>query len=193
MKPIQFIALAATITLLSVACSDKKPTENSQQTTEVIKAPTVSEQSTILSNSVDSAWHAIIQLDSQKFADTKRLVEEISYCKKYDEKGVAKALKLLSEIKSFQYTQETLSDSTITVYDTKTDELIRFVRNLKSNTAEITQHPLADQLENEITEADNQLVNYRSRYDQLAIKYNSFLELNKEAIGVKKHLFSVPA
>ena len=193
MKPIQFIALAATITLLSIACSDKKPTENSQQTTEVIKAPTVSEQVSILSNSADSAWKATILLDSQKFANIKRLIEEISYCKKYDEKAVEKALKLTAEIKSFQYTQENLSDSTITLYDTKTDELIRFVRNLKSNTAEITQHPLADQLENEITEADGLLVTYRGNYDQAAIKYNSFLELNKEAIGVKKRLFSVPA
>lgn len=193
MKAIQFIALVATISAFSVACSDKKPTETTQQTIEVAKAPTVSEQVLILNDSANAAWHAIIQLDSQKFANIKRLVEEISYCKKYDEKGVAKALKLTSEIYTFQYTQENLSDSTITIYDTKTDELIRFVRNLKSNTAEITQHPLADQLENEITEADGLLVTYRGNYDQAAIKYNSFLELNKEAIGVKKRLFSVPA
>ena len=197
MKAIQFIALAATFSLLSVACSDKKTTENTQQATETVKAPTVSEQVTTLNNSADSAWHAIIQLDSQKFANIKRLIEEISYCKKYDEKGVAKALKLMAEIYSFQYTQDNLSDSLITLYDTKTDELIRYVRNLKSNTPEIIQHPLADQLENEITEADNLLVTYRGNYDQAAIKYNSFLESNKEAIGAnaaaKKRLFSIPA
>lgn len=201
MKAIQFIALAATISTLSVACSDNKPTESIQQTTEVTKTPTVSEQSSILSNSVDSAWHAVIQLDSQKFANIKRLIEEISYCKKYDEKGVAKALKLTAEIKSYQYTQENLSDSTITIYDTKTDELIRFVRNLKGNTEEITQHPLADQLDNEIMEADNQLVNYRSRYDQIANAFNLFLDVNKKEIESdaslkatkKKRVFSVPA
>lgn len=197
MKAIQFIALAATISILSVACSDKKPTESTQQTSEAVKAPSISGQASILNNSVDSAWHEVIQLDSQKFANIKRLIEEISYCKKYDEKGVAKALKLTAEVSAMQYTQANLSDSLITVYDTKTDELIRFVRNLKGNTAEITQHPLADQLENEITEADNQLVNYRSRYDVLANEFNSFLDKNKEAIGtstlVKKPVFSVPA
>ncbi|WP_018343396.1 hypothetical protein [Cytophaga aurantiaca] len=193
MKAIQFIALAATISVLSVACSDSKKPENTQPTVEVVKAPTISEQTSALNASVDSAWHAVIQVDSQKFANIKRLVEEISYCKKYDEKGVAKALKLITEIRTFQYTQDNLSDSIITLYDTKTDELIRFVRNLKGNTKEISQHPLADQLDNEIMEADNQLVNYRSRYDVLANEYNSFLDANKEAIGTKKRLFSVPA
>jgi hypothetical protein len=193
MKSIQFIALTATISVLSVACSDNKQPEISQQLVEVSKAPTISEQAAVLNVSVDSAWHAVIQLDSQKFANIKRLVEEISYCKQYDEKGVAKALKLTADIYAIQYTPANLSDSLITLYDTKTDELIRFVRNLKGNTSEITQHPLADQLENEIIEADAQLVSYRSNYDQLAIKYNSFLDANKEAVGTKKRLFSIPA
>jgi prophage DNA circulation protein len=193
MKAIQFIALAATISAFSIACSDNKQPETTEPSVEVVKAPTVSEQASMLNASVDSAWHAVIQVDSQKFANIKRLVEEISYCKKYDEKGVAKALKLTAEMKSYQYTQDNLSDSLITLYDNKTDELIRYVRNLKNSTQEIEQHPLADQLENEITEADNQLVNYRSRYDVLAVKYNSFLDTNKEAIGKKKRVFSIPA
>jgi hypothetical protein len=197
MKSIQFIVLATTFAVLSAACSDKKQTEVKEQTVEIVKTPTVSDQISILNNSADSAWHAVIQLDSQKFANVKRLIEEISYCKKYDEKGVAKALKLTADVYAMQYTQANLSDSLITLYDAKTDELIRVVRNLKGKTAEITQHPLADQLENEIIEADGKLVNYRSNYDQAAIKYNSFLESNKEAIGAnstkKKPLFSIPA
>lgn len=193
MKAIQIIALTATISVFSIACSDNKQPEKTQPAVEVAKVPTASEQTAALLISVDSAWHEVIKVDSQKFANIKRLIDEISYCKKYDEKGVAKALKLVAAMQSYQYTQENLSDSLITLYDTKTDELIRFVRNLKGNTKEITQHPLADQLENEITEADNQLVNYRSRYDLLAIKYNSFLDTNKEATGTKKRLFSVPA
>jgi len=197
MKRTYFTALVGAISLLIAACSDNHSADNNQQTVEVVKAPTISEKISILNNSIDSSWNAIIQLDSQKFANIKRLVEEISYCKKYDEKGVAKALKLTAEVYAMQYTQTNLSDSLITAYDTKTDELIRFVRNLKGNTDEITQHPLADQLENEITEADGQLVNYRSRYDLLASEFNSFLDANKEAIDVnkiqKKRLFTAPA
>lgn len=201
MKRTYFIALVGTISLLSAACSDKQSTDNNQQTVEVVKGPTVYEKVSILNYSVDSSWKAIIQLDSQKFANIKRLVEEISYCKNYDEKGVAKALKLNAEVYAMQYTQANLSDSLITAYDTKTDELIRFARNLKSNTPEIIQHPLADQLENEITEADVQLVNYRSRYDLLTSEFNNFLDLNKEAIDTetslkavqKKPLFTAPA
>ena len=193
MKRTYFIILVGAITFFTVSCSDNHPPENNQQTVEVVKKPTVAEKISNLNHSVDSSWNAIIQLDSQKFANIKRLVEEISYCKKYDEKGVAKALKLTAEVYAMQYTQATLSDSLIKAYDKKTDELIRFVRNLKGNTEEILQHPLADQLENEITDADGKLVNFRGNYDQIAIKYNSFLDTNKEAIDVnttkKKQLF----
>lgn len=201
MKAIQFIALTATISVFSIACSDNKQPETTQQRVEVTTStPTVSDQILALNDSANIAWHAMIQLDSQKFANIKRLVEEISYCKKYDEKGVAKALKLTAEISSLQYTQANLSDSIITLYDTKTDELIRFVRNLKDNTKEITQHPLADQLENEIMEADGQLVTYRSNYDLIATEFNNILDRNKDAIDAdsrlktleKKRLFSVP-
>ena len=124
------------------------------------------------------------------------MVEEISYCKKYDEKEVERLLKYRTEVYALRYTPETLSDSLITLYDKETTQLINKVRNLKSKTAEIAQHTLADQLENEIMKADSEdLVLFRKNYDQIATAYNSLLETNKADPAVKslhkKKLFSV--
>lgn len=199
MKKSSLIYLLLVISLFTYSCSEQKSKDpvTTPPSVQMI-VPTIDEQLIVLSDSVNSAWHQLIVLDSQKFANIKRLIEEISYCKKYDEKAVTKGLKFNAEVNSMMYTQENLSDSIIDLYDKKTDDLIRFVRNLKSNTDEITQHPLADQLENEIMEADALLVNYRNKYDQRASEYNSFLEQNKETIAssntkiaVKKPLFSV--
>jgi GTPase SAR1 family protein len=200
MRRITLIIAMGIVASFIISCSNPKPEVTSEKTPEIhIIEPNVLAQIETLNDSVNHSWDALIQLDIQKFANIKRLVEEISYCKKYNEKGVEKALKLNKEVIAMMYTQENLSDSIITLYDTKTDDLIRVVRNLKTGTEEIAQHPLADQLENEIMEADALLVNYRNKYDQIANEYNSFLDKNKEAIVSKspektysrKRLFSV--
>jgi hypothetical protein len=200
MRRITLIITTGIVASFIISCSNPKPEVTSEKTPEIqIIEPNILTQIEMLNDSVNHSWLSLIQLDSQKFANIKRLVEEISYCKKYNEKDVEKALKLNKEAITLMYTQENLSDSIITVYDNKTDEVIRVVRNLKSNTEEITQHPLADQLENEIIEADGILVNYRNKYDQIANEYNSFLDKNKEAIVSqnpektyeRKRLFSV--
>jgi hypothetical protein len=169
MRRITLIIATGIVASFIISCSNPKTEVTSEKTPEIhIIEPDVLAQIEALNDSVNHSWTALIELDIQKFANIKRLVEEISYCKKYNEKGVEKALKLNKEVIALMYTQENLSDSIITLYDTKTDEVIRVVRNLKSGTEEIVQHPLADQLENEIMEADALLVNYRNKYDQIA-------------------------
>ncbi len=200
MKMTPFILLISIGSIFSIGCSSNQ--SDKQETTKIdsIKQATIPETLVSLNYFADSAWHEIVRLDSQKFADIKRLIQEVSYCKKYDEKAVEKSLKLTEFVYAMRYTEATLSDSTIDLYDTKSTELITMVRNLKSGTAEILQHPLADQLENEIIEADGQLVNYRGRYDILANQFNSFLQTNKEAASSDpatkyfktKRIFSVP-
>jgi hypothetical protein len=199
MRRNQLIAFAFIIALMSAACSKTKPVTETK-TEETQKENSISDELTVLNDSVDAAWDRMMAADSQKFADIKRLIEEISYCKKYDEKAVENLLKLTKEVDGMRYTQATVSDSLIDLYDSKTSDLINKVRNLKSKTPEIMQHPLADQLENEIMKADgDDLLLYRKKYDQIAGAYNSFLDVHKEAIAAdsvlkdnkKKKLFSV--
>ena len=87
MKTIQLIVFTASILFFSAACSNNEPKETDTPVIDVIPtSPLIAEQLLVLDDSVNSAWKAIIQLDSLKFANMKRLVQEISYCKKYDEK-----------------------------------------------------------------------------------------------------------
>jgi dGTP triphosphohydrolase len=200
MKITPFILLIAIGSIFSIGCSSNQSDKQETIKSDTIKPLSVSEKLVLLNNSADSAWHEIVRLDSQKFADIKRLIQEISYCKQYDEKAVTKALKFTEDVYAMRYTQSSLSDSIIDLYDKKTTELINKVRNIKAGTDEIIQHPIAEQLENEIMEADGQLVNYRGRYDILANEFNSFLETNKDTISTNavtkdfkmKRVFSVP-
>jgi len=130
--------------------------------------------------------------DSIKFTDIKRLLEEISYCKKYDEKEFERLMKFRNEVYAQRYTQNNITDSLIDKYDSSTSLLINKVRNLKSKTPEILQHPLADQLENDIIKADNEdLIQYRKHYDEAGLNYNNFLDQNKEEIAKDSSLQSL--
>jgi len=200
MKSNHLIVFVFVAVFFTVACNKTEQTANQNQSKDTITSVSLPDQLALLNDSADVIWNRMMAADSQKFADIRRLLEEISYCKKYDEKAVEKLLKLRSEVFSIRYTQANLSDSLIDVYDSKTTDLINKVRNLKSKTEEISQHPLADQLENEIMKADSDdLLLFRKNYDQAANAYNSFLDQNKEAIAAdpslsayqKKKLFSV--
>jgi len=191
MKSNHLIVFVFTAVLLATACTQTENTtkQNTIVVDSVPMAIPLSQQLTALNDSANIRWERMMAADSQKFADIKRLLEEISYCKKYDEKAVDKLLKQRNEVFALRYTQANLSDSLIDLYDSKTTELINKVRNVKANTKEISQHPLADQLENEILKADrDDLLVYRKNYDQAASEYNSFLDQNKEAISADASL-----
>lgn len=202
MKNNHLIVFVFVATFCTISCTKTEDTTSQSKTVDTVSAVSIPQQLALLNDSADGRWNRMMAADSQKFADIKRLIEEISYCKKYDEKAVEKLLTLRTEVFALRYTQATLSDSLIDLYDAKTTDLINQVRNLKSKTKEISQHPLADQLENEILKADlEDLLLLRKNYDQAASAYNTFLEQNKEAIAAdvslakyqKKKVFSVNA
>lgn len=202
MKNNPLIVFVFSAVLVVMSCTKTEDTSN-QNTAPADSLPAVTsiqQQLAALNDSADLRWNRMMAADSQKFADIKRLLEEISYCKKYDEKAVSTLLKLRTEVFAIRYTQVNLSDSLIDLYDNKTTDLINKVRNLKAKTEEISQHPLADQLENDIIKADSDdLLLFRKNYDQAASAYNNFLDQNKEFISAdatlaayqKKKLFSV--
>jgi hypothetical protein len=181
MKKILVFFSTLMVLLILINCTEHKDTKN---TLPPIHKNDLSSELMILNDSVNLKWKQMMAADSQKFADIKRLLEEISYCKTYNEKEFENLMTFRNTVYSERYTQEDLTDSKIDKYDSLTTVLINKVRNLKVKTPEILQHPLADQLENEIMKADNEdLIQFRKRYDAVAEKYNSFLDQNKEAIA----------
>ena len=176
--------------------SEDKDTKN----TTVVPPPEalISSEVSTLDSSANAAWAVMAKADSQKFADIRRLLQEISYCKKYNEKEYEYLMKETNSVYGMRYTISTLSDSTIVAYDSATTILVQKVRALKSKTPEILQHPLAEQLENEIMKAETEdIIRYRNNYDRAAQEYNTYLDKHQEALSksgttyIKKPLFAV--
>jgi hypothetical protein len=136
-----------------------------------------------LEDSVLVSYQNLKSIDSIKFSNIKRLLEEISYCKTFDQKGVETLLAFNAQLSNGFIPIDSLTDQRINTYDSLSILLVSKVRNLKENTKEIIQHPIAETLENQILETDNNLIiKYRSIYDSHVKNYNSFYETNKSIL-----------
>jgi len=136
-----------------------------------------------LRDSADKAWDKMIKSDDQKVDDLARLLQEISYCKKYNALLLDSLNEVVKTLKDKRYKQLTMLSPEIDQYDELTNLVISRVKYLARTTGELKSHPIAETLFNDIAAADNDVVRYRSLYDHFAMEYNDFLDKNKELLG----------
>jgi hypothetical protein len=125
-----------------------------------------------LKDSTDKAWDMMIAHDDQKIKDIQRLIQEVSYVPTSNEMEIKKYDSLSKVITQKRYTQENLDSVSIIRYDNAMDELIHGVNALVRNTKGIEKYELAGKLQEEISSADAQVVQYRLLYDSWSDKYN---------------------
>ncbi len=181
-KALLFIPILI-LTILS-SCEEKKQPDQAGRDTTQSGSSAGSEASleilTALKDSSDKAWAVMIESDDQKINDIARLLLEISYCKKYNALLLDSLNEVVKTLKEKRYTQETMQSAEIDQYDELTNVVISRVKYLARTTEELSSHPIAETLYNDIAKADNDIPRYRSMYDRFAIEYNSYLEANKE-------------
>ncbi len=136
-----------------------------------------------LQDSVSVSWQNMIKSDDQKISDIKRLLDEVSYTKKYNLFLHDSLLQMHKILLLKRYTQRSMGESKlIDVYDNATDSIVKGVFRLVKTTPSIEQYPMAVNLMEEIIAADNNVVLYRVKYDNWAKTYNVFVDRNKEKL-----------
>lgn len=136
-----------------------------------------------LQDSVNGSWQNMIKSDDQKISDIKRLLDEVSYTKKYNLFLHDSLLQMHKILSQKRYTQPSMSDSKlIDAYDNATDSIVKGVFRLVKTTPSIAQYPMAINLMEDIIAADNNVVLYRVKYDNWAKTYNIFVDRNKEKL-----------
>ncbi|HVD99140.1 MAG TPA: hypothetical protein VNB90_13110 [Cytophagaceae bacterium] len=176
-----FIPILLLVTLFS--CEEKKGTTTVDTTQTKPMAINASSTLRTLRDSADKAWDKMIKSDDQKVDDLARLLQEISYCKKYNALLLDSLNEVVKTLKDKRYKQLTMLSPEIDQYDELTNLVISRVKYLARTTGELKSHPIAETLFNDIAAADNDVVRYRSLYDHFAMEYNDFLDKNKELLG----------
>jgi hypothetical protein len=174
MKKLFICLLTAPLVFFCFSC-EKKEVKNTETTT--VKTEQIRMELGQLNDSINKVWTIMLQSDDQKIADIKRLLQEISYTDKPNTKELTIVQKMQEQLVGKRYDMETMTDSKkIDEFDMATDSLIKRTMLLSASTAGLEAHPLAKELVNDIMEADNNVVRYRTLYDTWTKIYNNTLQ-----------------
>lgn len=169
----RIVLSACCLLLLAVSCEKK----NGEGEVSLSKIEKIKKEVDLLKDSTDNAWKAMNASDDLKFADIKRLLDEVSYTAGYNVALHDSVMTLQKQVLAGRYDAAGIRDSkSIDAYDQATDAVLKATFKLVNSTPNIESHPLAKTLMEDIMTADNNLVLYRARYDRWAKQYNDFLE-----------------
>jgi hypothetical protein len=138
---------------------------------------------TDLQEEVSTTWSEMIQADDRKISDIKRLLQEISYTKEYNQVTWAYINSIVADLPAKRYAQSTMTNNQIDQYDLATDQAIKKTFDLLDSTSEMHSHPLGEELKEDIQKADNDVVVYRIKYDISAKKYNAFIQKKSKSLS----------
>ena len=136
-------------------------------------------------DSVNNSWNAIVKQDDDKFASIKRLLDEISYCKKYDMTTQDALVKEIPSVKAQRFNQDNIDSPAVEKYDEATDAYVKKVFALVDKTKELESHPIAAELKDDIMNANSveEIIMVRNGYNKAVQAYNDHLQKNKDEIN----------
>src|SRR6187402_818202 len=142
-----YLAITNFAFLALVSCEEKKTTSGNDSTgTDTSKTIVDANPDAVfqgLKDSTNKAWEVMIKSDDQKINDLARLLQEISYCKKYNTLLLDSLTNVVKTMKDKRYKQATMTSAEIDQYDELTDRVISRAKFLGSTTKDIASHPLA--------------------------------------------------
>lgn len=150
-----------------------------------LSADSIKIKTSIINDSLGSAWKTMELNDSTILADMKRLLQEISYTPKHDVIALKKLETKLTVLKTKLYTKESMAQSTnIDIYDNASDSLVSEIISLAASTPQIEKYTLIKELIAEITTANSAqtVATNRAHYDNWAKEYNKLVTENAEEL-----------
>lgn len=146
------------IILLAVSCKEGPKTETTD--------PRV-EQFFSFENRADTCWANMIYSDDSKIENMKRIVTELQLIEGSDEAQLARLLSRIDSLQILRYNRMDLRNSTlIDQYDNQTNQVIAEVRKAVAANPNASKYQLINQLNSEITLADDSVLFYRKDYDK---------------------------
>lgn len=152
-------------------------------------------------DSLLQSWNVMINDDNQKIKAMNNLIHELGITSAEDGEQLARFEEQLDQLTRLRYTQRSMGNSdVIEEYDFASTTLVRELITLAESRTEFTYNTTLQKLVEEIRLADERVNNYREDYDFIVMKYNGFLEQNKNYLREidrdslqKKHLFQMVA
>lgn len=185
--------VAATFT----ACN-KKPKSHFEFT----KADSLTETYLSLQDTMLQVWNTMIHDDNRKVRAMHHLLHELSVSNPEKAQDINSYGERLDDLLELRYDQQSISDPEIVAeYDFASNSLVTEVIALAESQREFAYNKTIQKLVESIRAADQRVLNYRAEYDEVASKFNRFIDQHhhqledmvSDSLVVKKPLFEMAA
>lgn len=131
-----------------------------------------------LQDSVLRSWNIMIYDDNQKVKSMRNLLHELQVTAPND--GLKIYEEKLDRLKELRYDQASMADeNVIEQYDLASKSLATEIINIAEGRTEFAYNTTLQKLVQEIRIADQRASLFRTEYDVITKKYNSFLQTNR--------------
>jgi hypothetical protein len=182
----KFFHYSIVFLLLLGACTtqteETKETPIETKTEEKLSVDSLKIRVQMVHDSMQTAWQIMTISDDEKFSDIKRLLQEATYTSSYNPVKLTKLQTLTDSVLASRYTLENMTSEHIDQYDAATANLLKNVFQFVSETPELENHSITDELLTSIQKSDNDMVNHRVLYDRWAKEYNYLVYHYKEEL-----------
>ena len=135
-----------------------------------------------LQDSVLRSWNMMIHDDNQKIKAMRNLLHELQVTSSVDTFAIYE--KKLDQLKLLRYDEETMSDhKVIEQYDQISQQLATELIIVAERRPEFNYNPTLQKLVQEIRVAEQRIALFKSDYDVITKKFNTFLRANKSYLS----------
>jgi hypothetical protein len=191
--PVFFIGIIAS------ACDSK---QSNGDETSFTKTDSLTELYLTLQDSLHDTWNMMITDDNKKLKCMKNLLHEVQIGGQFGPGDLQSYEARVDQLCRIRYTAKTMWNSDIVEeYDFASTSLVTELVTLAESYTAYPYNTTLQKLVEEIRASDARVENYRADYDAVALRYNQFIEENKELLKeiadketlAKKPLFQVAA
>ena len=185
--------------IVFTACDSKKSTEDTPAFT---KTDSITELYLTLQDSLHDTWNMMITDDNKKIKSMKSLLHEVQIGGQFLPGELQSYEQRVDQLWRIRYTPKTMwNTDVVEEYDFASSSLVSELITLAESYSAYSYNTTLQKLVEEIRASDARVENYRADYDQVAARYNQFIEENKDLLKEiadketldKKPLFQVAA
>jgi uncharacterized protein YydD (DUF2326 family) len=166
--------------LIMAACGERQQSPQTQFT----KADSLTETYLSIQDSLVEAWNMIITDDNHKIEAMHNLVHELMVGRSTDIELLKSYETRLNSVTNARYTLKTMANpDVIEEYDFASNALVTELISLAESQRQFAYNTTLQKLVDNIRIADQRVIELRNIYDQIAQRYNKFVEQNHDFLN----------
>lgn len=175
------------VSVLLMSC-DERPRHAD---THFTKADSITDTFLALEDSMREAWNLMIHDDNHKLEAMQNILHELQVSGATNQELLSSFTQRLRSLKNSRYTQKTMAnEDVIEEYDFASNALVTELVALAEAQRQFAYNTTLQKLVDNIKTADQRVAQYREAYDEIALRYNTFIEKNREYLhGVHEDSF----